>query len=187
MHRLISPCRRLLRGGVYADFPEPLMASVKHASAQLLDELPFSYHLQHDVSLTEVGLMDHVVIGPTGVFCIASSDWQGSVGLGPYGELLHNGANVEAVVTMQLRWVMRFREILGEVLLNQLFITAAMVIRPDVLPRPRPHHRKIELWDANHMTHFLLREPKRGNMPNGRALRAIKRKIRQLPVMNDQG
>lgn len=44
-----------------------------------LASLPAGYHVFHDVDLSGVGSLDHLVAGPTGVFVIETKFWSGSV------------------------------------------------------------------------------------------------------------
>ncbi|MDD2598510.1 MAG: nuclease-related domain-containing protein [Kiritimatiellae bacterium] len=44
-----------------------------------LASLPAGYHVFHDVDLSKVGSLDHLVAGPTGVFVIETKFWAGAV------------------------------------------------------------------------------------------------------------
>lgn len=58
--------------------------------ASVLERLPDEYYLINDLS-TPYGNLDHVVIGPTGVFVIDTKNWRGTVSADGRGELLLNG------------------------------------------------------------------------------------------------
>jgi hypothetical protein len=58
--------------------------------ARVLDSFPDEFHIVHDLTTT-YGNIDHVVIGPTGVFLIDAKNWRGLVTAGEKGELLVNG------------------------------------------------------------------------------------------------
>lgn len=57
---------------------------------KLAAELPDSFRVIHDLQ-TPCGNLDHVVIGPTGVFVIETKNWRGWVTADGKGELLLNG------------------------------------------------------------------------------------------------
>jgi len=54
-----------------------------------LEELPDEFRVMHDLS-TPFGKIDHVVVGPTGVFVLATKAWKGEVSGDGNGELLWN-------------------------------------------------------------------------------------------------
>jgi hypothetical protein len=56
----------------------------------VLEGLPDSYGVIHDLK-TSYGNIDHLVIGPTGVYVIDSKNWRGTVTADGSGELLLNG------------------------------------------------------------------------------------------------
>ncbi len=58
--------------------------------ARKLSNFPESYRVINDLS-TPFGNLDHVVIGPTGVFILDTKNWKGVVAADGKGELLANG------------------------------------------------------------------------------------------------
>lgn len=58
--------------------------------AKILTKLPDEYHVIHDLS-TPGGNLDHVVVGPTGVFVLDAKNWRGLVTADGKGELTLNG------------------------------------------------------------------------------------------------
>lgn len=56
----------------------------------VLDNLPDEFRVIHDFS-TPYGNIDHVVVGPTGIFFIDTKNWRGIVTSDGKGELLWNG------------------------------------------------------------------------------------------------
>jgi hypothetical protein len=46
-----------------------------------LRKLPDSCHVMHDFQIGYVSFVDHVVIGPTGIFSIETKDWYGEIGV----------------------------------------------------------------------------------------------------------
>jgi len=63
----------------------------EEAVAALLATLPSGYHVFHDVAIGESGGIDHVVIGPNGLFAVETKCWSGQVTL-EGGNVLFNGA-----------------------------------------------------------------------------------------------
>ncbi|HEX6262725.1 MAG TPA: nuclease-related domain-containing protein [Actinomycetota bacterium] len=61
----------------------------ERAVAKALERLPAGYRVIHDLDIGR-GNVDHVVIGPTGVFAIETKAWSGRL-LARAGRLLHNG------------------------------------------------------------------------------------------------
>ncbi len=57
--------------------------------SETLEELPGDFRVIHDLS-TPFGAVDHVVIGPTGVFVLSTKNWKGLVSSDGNGELLWN-------------------------------------------------------------------------------------------------
>ena len=58
--------------------------------AESLSRFPDHFHIIHDIT-TPFGNIDHVVVGPTGVFIIDTKNWRGIVQADGKGELLLNG------------------------------------------------------------------------------------------------
>ncbi len=57
--------------------------------SEALEELPGDFRVIHDLN-TPFGPVDHVIIGPTGVFVISTKNWKGLVSGDGNGELLWN-------------------------------------------------------------------------------------------------
>jgi hypothetical protein len=57
--------------------------------SETLEELPGDFRVIHDLT-TPFGAIDHVVIGPSGVFVISTKNWKGLVSGDGNGELLWN-------------------------------------------------------------------------------------------------
>ncbi|MGI8889878.1 MAG: nuclease-related domain-containing protein [Chthoniobacterales bacterium] len=57
--------------------------------AGTLDRLPDQFFVFHDVT-TGIGNLDHVVIGPTGLFLIETKNWRGVATADSRGELVYN-------------------------------------------------------------------------------------------------
>ena len=75
-----------------------------------LEELPDEFRVMHDLS-TPFGKVDHVVVGPTGVFFLATKAWKGEVSGDGNGELLWNQYPLdEPVLRLFAETVSRMRE-----------------------------------------------------------------------------
>jgi hypothetical protein len=75
-----------------------------------LEELPDAFRVMHDLS-TPFGKVDHVVVGPTGVFFLATKAWKGEVSSVGNGELLWNQYPLdEPVLRLFAETVVRMRE-----------------------------------------------------------------------------
>ena len=58
--------------------------------ARKIDDLPDEFCVIHDLA-TPFGNLDHVVIGPTGVFVLETKNWRGVIASDGLGGILHNG------------------------------------------------------------------------------------------------
>lgn len=65
-------------------------ANGENLVAQALERFPEEFKVINDLS-TPYGNLDHVVVGPTGVFLLDTKNWRGVVSAGYQGELLCNG------------------------------------------------------------------------------------------------
>ena len=69
----------------------------EEAVGQVLEELDgFGYRTLHDIE-TGRGNLDHVVVGPTGIFAVETKHWKGAF-YPQGGQLMHNGVNAMDVV-----------------------------------------------------------------------------------------
>jgi hypothetical protein len=68
--------------------------------ALILDNLPNDYWIVHDLK-TPLGNLDHVVVGPTGVYVIDTKNWRGIVSADGNDELLLNGEPTDKPVVRQ--------------------------------------------------------------------------------------
>ena len=74
----------------------------EEAVAALLASLPSDYHVFHDVACGEAGGIDHVVVGPKGLFVIETKCWAGKVTVSG-GEILVNGTTPSRPPIPQVR------------------------------------------------------------------------------------
>lgn len=95
--------------------------------AQVLSELPADFVVVNDVS-KRFGNIDHVVIGPTGVYVIDTKNWTGSVKADGQGELLWNGkALSKPPIKALLGSVMDFQSKLKALTETDYFVRGLMV------------------------------------------------------------
>lgn len=64
-------------------------ATGEQAVARKIDDLPDDFCVIHDLA-TPFGNLDHVVIGPTGVFILETKNWKGTITTDGKGGILHN-------------------------------------------------------------------------------------------------
>jgi hypothetical protein len=86
--------------------------------AMYLNRLPNTWHVFHNVKLWEHGDLDHVLIGPGGLFCLSTKAYRGQFTTGRDGEYFLNGKPNDDIyeaqkLALQLRD--RLKGILGEV------------------------------------------------------------------------
>jgi uncharacterized membrane protein YuzA (DUF378 family) len=96
--------------------------------ADILSALSDDYFVLNDLT-TASGNLDHVVVGPTGVFAIETKNWRGLVASAGNGELKHNGQPTRKPEIKNLvRRMMAVREqVLTLTRQNDLFIKAVMI------------------------------------------------------------
>jgi hypothetical protein len=68
--------------------------------ANVLSRLPNEFHVINDLT-TSFGNLDHVVVGPTGVFVVDAKNWRGVVAADGKGELLLNGKPTDKSLVRQ--------------------------------------------------------------------------------------
>jgi hypothetical protein len=86
--------------------------------ARYLNDLPDTWHVFHNVKILDRCDLDHVLIGPGGVFCISTKTNRGSYTVGPDGRYFLNDEETNHIrqsikLAMELRD--RMKAILGEV------------------------------------------------------------------------
>ena len=95
--------------------------------AGVLEELPDEFVVIHDV-FKRFGNLDHVVIGPTGVYLLEIKNWRGTIKPDSDGELLINGKRVDkAVIKNMHEAVMDFQKKLKALAEKDYFVRGLMV------------------------------------------------------------
>ena len=95
--------------------------------AGILEDLPAEYIVINDVT-QRLGNIDHIVIGPTGVFVIDTKNWRGTVSADGKGELLVNGKPTDkSEVKNLVRSTMDFHDKLKALTEKEYFVKGLMV------------------------------------------------------------
>ena len=93
---------------------------------EVLEALSDEFYVINDVKIA--GNLDHVVVGPTGVFAIETKNWRGAVCADGKGELLCNGKpTTKPEVKGLVRRLMKTREKLTALTECDVFIKGVMV------------------------------------------------------------
>ena len=99
-------------------------------SGWLLDRLPEGWHVFHDVPVGERGVnIDHLVIGPAGVFTVNTKNLQGKIWLAPR-TLLVDGRKRD-YLPKAVREAGRASRLLGEALRRPIAVTPVLSIIAD--------------------------------------------------------
>jgi hypothetical protein len=95
--------------------------------AGVLETLPDDFVVVHDVS-KRFGNIDHIVVGPTGVYVVDTKNWKGRVSANGSGELLQNGKPCERpTIKITLRAVMDFQSKLKALVEKEHFVRGLLV------------------------------------------------------------
>ncbi len=124
-------------------------------TADALTDLPDTYSVFHDVTHPSInGNIDHIVVGPTGVFTLETKDWRGGVTLSGQGTLTVDGKHDHTRDAKAILGRSRELKVKIEALSNiSIFVQAVMVFPKasvDVLPETRSPlavHRLDRLGD----------------------------------------
>jgi hypothetical protein len=99
----------------------------EHLVAEVLRGLPNDFIVVNDVT-KRLANIDHIVIGPTGVYVIDTKNWKGTVAANGSGELLVNGkATQKPSVKTTLRATMDFQSKLKALAEKDYFVRGLMV------------------------------------------------------------
>ncbi len=104
--------------------------------ANLLNDLPEDFHVFHDIKHCDLaGNIDHLVIGPTGVFLLETKNWRGHVAYSDEKKLLHNGNDKTADVKALLQRVGKVHDKIKALSGLDVFVKGVMVFtRASVTP-----------------------------------------------------
>ena len=104
--------------------------------ANLLEDLPDDFHVFHDVKHRDLaGNIDHLVVGPTGVFVLETKNWRGHVEYSPDKKLLNDGRDKTAEMNALLQRVFSVRDKIKALSGLDVYVKGVMVFtRASVSP-----------------------------------------------------
>ena len=139
----------------------------EEAVADALAGLPSSYWVLHGIS-TGHGDVDHVVIGPTGVFALETKAWQGKF-YRSKGQLYCNGKPAEHVLRQARGAAGQVRELLLEAGIDE-WVEAVVVAARASVSRSPVRFRKSYVISINDLVGFVTDRPH--SLSNSTVLRA---------------
>jgi len=165
---LLFVLRRLAGKGRVLD-PENLRSGIlgEEAVADALAVLPSSYWVLHGVS-TGHGDVDHVVIGPTGLFALETKAWQGKF-YRSRGQLYCNGKPAEHVLRQARGAAGQVRELLLEAGIDE-WVEAVVVAARASVSRSPVRFRKSYVISIKDLVGFITDRPH--SLSNSTVLRA---------------
>jgi hypothetical protein len=124
--------------------------------AQTLAELPNEFVVINDVS-KRFGNIDHVLVGPTGVFVIDAKNWTGTVKADGEGDILLNGNRLpKPPIKALLRSVMDFQNKLKALTETDYFVRGLMVFPNAYVEANYGSTRQIHCLRSDRLTKYLL-------------------------------
>jgi Nuclease-related domain len=111
------------------------------------------YRTLHDLD-TGRGNIDHVVIGPTGVFVLETKAWRRRVWLGPGGRLMTGNWDAHGSRDQTMRNVMLVRKVLHQAGLN-CWVNGLIVLTATDLPRGPMNLRHVSVITKHHLDGVL--------------------------------
>jgi hypothetical protein len=150
-----------------------------------LAELPDEFVVINDIS-KRFGNIDHVVIGPTGVYVVDAKNWKGTVKADGQGELLLNGQPLnKPPIKVMLKGVMDFQSKLKALTETDYFVRGIIVFPNAYVEANYGSTRQIHCLRNERMIDYLRDQTfARKLSPND--VERIKRATLQLAVMDTQ-
>lgn len=142
--RVLDPGR--LRRGILGE----------EAVADVLTALPSSYRVLHGV-WTGHGDVDHVVIGPTGVFALETKAWEGTF-YRSRGQLYCNGKPAEHVLRQARGAAGQVRQLLLEAGIDE-WVEAVVVAARASVSRSPARFRQAHVVSIEHVVGFVTDRP----------------------------
>ncbi len=94
----------------------------------LLEDLPDTWHIFHGIQLEDRWDLDHIVVGPGGMYCISTKNYRGLIAKSPDGQFLYNGRPTDEL-QQALRQTMRLRERMCALMgTDNLYINAVLAV-----------------------------------------------------------
>jgi Nuclease-related domain len=155
--------------------PEPLRRGIlgEQAVADVLGALPSSYWVLHGVP-TGHGDVDHVIIGPTGVFALETKGWEGKF-YRSRGQLYCNGKPAEHVLQQVRGAAGQVREILLEAGVDEWVEAVVAAARASVARSPL-RFRKAYVLSIEDVVGFVM--SRRRSLSSATVLRATAALVR---------
>lgn len=125
----------------------------EHVGA-ILVSLPEGYRVLHDVD-TGKGNLDHVVIGPTGVFAIETKAVAGRLWLAKGGRLMNKGFDVEKWISQVQAEAFEVKECLRRIGLN-VWVEALVVLTRTELPKGPIRRKSATIIEADELLTTIL-------------------------------
>ena len=151
--------------------------------ASTLDELPNNFVVINDVS-KRFGNIDHVVIGPTGVYVVDAKNWKGTVKADGNGELLLNGQPLnKPPIKGMLGAVMDFQSKLKALTETDYFVRGLMVFPNAYVEANYGSTRQIHCLRNDRLGEYL-KDPEFSRRLSRTDIDGIKRATLQLAGMD---
>jgi hypothetical protein len=153
--------------------------------AGTLASLENDFVVINDVSKT-FGNIDHVVIGPTGVYVLDTKNWKGTVKADGGGELLVNGqAPSKPAIKMMLRGVMDFQSKLKALAEKDYFVRGLLVFPMAYIEANFGSTRQIHCLRDDRIVDYIQNQTPSTKLEPANIAR-IKRATLQLAQMDER-
>jgi hypothetical protein len=160
-------------------------AAGEAAVAETLAGLPNDFVVVNDVS-QRFGNIDHVVIGPTGIYVIDTKNWRGTVKADAQGELLLNGKPPsKPAIKSLLNAVMDFRSKLKALAGSDYFVRGVIVFPLAYVEATYGSTRQIHCLRPDRLTDYL-QDQKSSRTVTNTDVDQIKRATLQLAAMDER-
>lgn len=118
----------------------------------LRDLVPLGYRIIHDVE-TGFGNIDHIVVGPTGVFAIETKHWKGRF-YPKSGRLMHGGVPADEVVAQARREALEVKKRLVEAGMN-LWVEAIVASTKATVTPGLLTFKGVSVVEAKHLAELI--------------------------------
>jgi len=116
--------------------------------AWYLNDLPKSFHVFHNIMVQAAGDLDHVVIGPTGIFCLSTKSNRGQYSLSADGKYLLNGKETDHVHQAQ-RLAMRLKDRLAGICGKIPWIQPVLMVPFAYIDFPTRQQKALVIHEEN--------------------------------------
>jgi len=153
--------------------------------SEILRDLPNDYVVVNDVS-KRLGNIDHLVIGPTGIYVINTKNWRGTVVAGQDGELLWNGKPTRKHEVHNLSCaVMDFHSKIMALCSKDYFIRGLMVFTHTYLAADFGRTKSIHCLRENRVLDYIQNKEFSGRLKS-EDIGLVKRAALQLAHMDER-